>query len=59
MDEASFEAEARELKELCAEYRVPFVVNDSVEIALKIQADGVHVGQSDIKGRDIRAMDRP
>lgn len=59
LDEASFEAEARELKELCAEYRVPFVVNDSVEIALKIQADGVHVGQSDIKGRDIRAMIGP
>ena len=56
LDEASFEAEA---KELCAEYRVPFVVNDSVEIALKIQADGVHVGQSDIKGRDIRAMIGP
>ena len=38
------------------EARVPFVVNDSVEIALDIGADGVHVGQSDIKGRNIRAM---
>ena len=59
LEEVSFEEEARELKELCAEFRVPFVVNDSVEIALKIQADGVHVGQSDIKGRDIRAMIGP
>ena len=32
------------------------MVNDSVEIAVAIDADGVHVGQSDIKGRDIRAM---
>lgn len=56
LDEASFEQEAAELKTLCAQYKVPFVVNDSVEIALEIDADGVHVGQSDIKGRDIRAM---
>ena len=47
------------MKTLCKQYRVPFVVNDSVEIALKINADGVHVGQSDIKGRDIRAMIGP
>lgn len=53
---AAFAQEAQELKMLCAEYRVPFVVNDSVEISLVIDADGVHVGQSDIKGRDIRAM---
>lgn len=59
MDAASFEQEANALKELCAVYRVPFVVNDSVEIAISIDADGVHVGQSDIKGRDIRAMIGP
>lgn len=52
----AFAREAEELKELCAQYRVPFVVNDSVEIALAVDADGVHVGQSDIKGRDIRAV---
>lgn len=56
LDETSFSEEALELKSLCGEYRVPFVVNDSVEIAVQIDADGVHVGQSDIKGRDIRAM---
>ena len=55
----AFEAEAERLKTLCKQYRVPFVVNDSVEIALKIDADGVHVGQSDIKGRDIRAIIGP
>ena len=59
LDEHSFEAEAAKLKALCARYRVPYVVNDSVEIALAIDADGVHVGQSDIKGRDIRGMIGP
>ncbi|MCD8222939.1 MAG: thiamine phosphate synthase [Clostridiales bacterium] len=57
MDE--FESEAVGLKRLCSEYHVPFVVNDSVEIAMDIDADGVHVGQSDIQGRDIRSMIGP
>lgn len=56
LEPAAFETEADRLKTLCAAHRVPFVVNDSVEIALAIDADGVHVGQSDIRGRDIRAM---
>lgn len=59
LEEAAFETEAARLKALCARYHVPYVVNDSVEIALHIDADGVHVGQSDIKGRDIRAMIGP
>lgn len=56
LDEGTFEQEAEALKKLCAQYHIPFVVNDSVEIALDIDADGVHVGQSDMKGRDIRSM---
>ena len=49
-------AQAVRLKELARAYRVPFVVNDRVELALESGADGVHVGQKDIRGRDIRAM---
>ena len=59
LDADSFEAEAANLKALCARYSVPYVVNDSVEIALAIDADGVHVGQSDIRGRDIRSLIGP
>lgn len=59
LDPEAFEAEAAKLKDLCAQYRVPYVVNDSVEIALAIDADGVHVGQSDIRGRDIRSLIGP
>ena len=54
--EDAFEVEAERLKTLCTQHGVPFVVNDSVEIALQCDADGVHVGQSDIKGRDIRSI---
>ena len=59
LDAVLFEAEAAKLKDLCARHKVPYVVNDSVEIALAIDADGVHVGQSDIRGRDIRSLIGP
>ncbi|MDD7281599.1 MAG: thiamine phosphate synthase [Erysipelotrichaceae bacterium] len=55
LNEQSFLEEAVELKTLCAKYHVPFVINDNVEIALKIDADGVHVGQSDMETLDVRA----
>ncbi|EOO13565.1 MULTISPECIES: thiamine phosphate synthase [Bacillus cereus group] len=38
---------AKELQALCKEYDVPFIVNDDVELALELDADGVHVGQDD------------
>lgn len=45
-----------EIKELCARYHVPFVINDNVEIAKKIDADGVHVGQHDMEASNVRAI---
>ncbi len=50
-----FAAEARSLKALCAEYGVPFVINDDVQLAIEVEADGVHVGQSDMAAGDVRA----
>lgn len=38
---------AQELKALCNEYHVPFIVDDDVELAKAVHADGVHVGQKD------------
>lgn len=49
-----FLKEAAELKKLCAEYRVPFVINDNVDIALECDADGVHVGQEDMEAGAVR-----
>ncbi|MEA4932771.1 MAG: thiamine phosphate synthase, partial [Lawsonibacter sp.] len=45
----AFRAEALEVKELCRRYGVPFLINDNVELALEIGADGVHVGQEDME----------
>ncbi|MBQ2082228.1 MAG: thiamine phosphate synthase [Lachnospiraceae bacterium] len=56
LDKETFLKEALEIKELCSRYNVPFVINDNVELAKKIDADGVHVGQSDMEAGDVRAM---
>ena len=59
LDRAAFLAEAKELKALTAKYRVPFVINDDIDIALESDADGVHLGQTDLMGRDARALIGP
>lgn len=55
LDEDAFLKEAIEIQKLCKEYHVPFVINDNVDIALEMNADGVHVGQSDMEALDVRA----
>ena len=54
LDDTAFLQEAKEIKELCARFHVPFVINDNVDIAAEIDADGVHVGQSDMEAGDVR-----
>lgn len=54
LDEDHFLEEAKKLQGLCSEYNVPFIINDNVEIALAINADGVHIGQSDMEMKEAR-----
>ena len=56
LDREVFLAEAKEIQKLCKEYGVPFVANDEVSIAKDIDADGVHVGQSDMEAMDVRKI---
>lgn len=55
LDKESFLKEAEEIRKICKKYQVPFVVNDNVDIALAADADGVHVGQSDMETKDVRS----
>lgn len=59
LDQAAILAEAKEIQAIAARYHVPFVINDSVDVALACDADGVHVGQNDLMGRDVRALIGP
>ncbi len=56
LDDGRFYEEAVELQAMAKEYGVPFVINDNVDIALRMDADGVHVGQSDMEAGDVRAL---
>lgn len=44
---AAYEQFALDCQALCKKYNVPFIVNDDVDLAIKLQADGVHIGQDD------------
>lgn len=56
LEYGTFLEEAKEIRKLCKEYQVPFVINDNVEIAKEINADGVHVGQDDMESRKVREI---
>jgi len=55
--DASYEEfleQAQEVKKVCKKYNVPFVINDNIEVALAVNADGIHVGQSDMEAGSVR-----
>lgn len=55
LEHDAFLREAAEIKTLCRRYKVPFVIDDDVDLALEIGADGVHVGQSDMETGLVRS----
>ena len=47
---------AKKCQNLCVQYGVPFIVNDDLDLAIKLNADGIHVGQDDIPLKKVRLM---
>lgn len=61
LDYEKFKELAIEIKRITDEYQIPFVINDNIKIAMEIDADGVHVGQTDLaatKAREILGEDK-
>ncbi len=54
LDHEAFLTEARQIQALCRQYQVPFVIDDDVDLALEVGADGVHVGQEDMEAGLVR-----
>ncbi|MGN7311892.1 thiamine phosphate synthase [Alkalicoccobacillus gibsonii] len=50
---------AQKLRELTKKYDVPFIVNDHIDVALAVEADGIHVGQDDLPLADVRKIVGP
>ena len=47
---------AKQMQKLCQKYQVPFFVNDDLELAIRLKADGIHVGQDDLSIQAIRKI---
>jgi thiamine-phosphate pyrophosphorylase len=45
---------AKELQQICQEHQIPFIVNDDIDLAITLNADGVHIGQEDEHVEDVR-----
>lgn len=56
LDESDFLKEAKQISTLCKEYKVPFIVNDNVNIAIACKADGIHIGQEDMELSNVRKL---
>ena len=54
LDFDSFVKEALEIKEVCKEFNIPFIINDSLDVFLAVDADGIHVGQHDLSADYVR-----
>lgn len=54
LGDEEFLKEALEISALCKKYKVPLFINDNVDIAIKCHADGIHVGQDDMKANQVR-----
>lgn len=48
--------EALEIKHICHEYKAPLIINDNVQFAMEIDADGVHLGQDDMDPETARKL---
>ncbi|MCR5823017.1 MAG: thiamine phosphate synthase [Lachnospiraceae bacterium] len=61
LSEAETVEKAKVVKEVCDEFHVPLIINDSTDVCLKVGAAGVHLGQEDgsiVKAREILGKDR-
>ncbi|MBR7879547.1 MULTISPECIES: thiamine phosphate synthase [Bacillus] len=46
---------AKRVQDVCRQAGIPFIINDDVELALRLEADGVHIGQDDADAEETRA----
>jgi len=51
-----FHATAKEMQALCRSFRVPLLINDRVDIARLVDADGVHLGAEDLSPQETRRL---
>lgn len=55
-DEFVWEQEAIEIWEVCQDYGATFIINDNIEVAKRVMADGVHLGKDDMRPSEARKI---
>jgi len=56
LSEKEFIEEAIAIRKICQFHQVPLIINDNVNVALHSGADGIHIGQTDMKIMDVRRI---
>lgn len=54
IDNDSFIELAKKVKQVCNKYKIPFIINDNLEVALAVDSDGIHIGQDDLPASLVR-----
>ncbi len=55
-DKEKLYVKAKQLRELTRKHGVPFIVNDHIDIAIAVDADGIHLGQDDVPLQEARKL---
>lgn len=55
-NDENFKAIAVEVQAICRKYHATFIINDNVQLALQLKADGVHIGKEDMHPEEARAL---
>jgi len=56
LDDNAFLEEAKQIQKICKRYQAKLIINDNVSVAMKMNADGIHIGQKDMSMQDAKAM---
>lgn len=56
LDKKAYIKEALNIRKVTQHYHIPFVVNDDIQVAIEVNADGVHVGQKDMEVAQARQL---
>lgn len=59
LDTDAMYKEALPIRDLCRIHHIPFIINDRVDLAMKCDADGVHIGQDDMDAATVRKLIGP
>lgn len=59
LSQIDFIEEGKQLLDICHQHHIPLIINDNIDVMIKVQADGIHVGQNDMDAKSVREIIGP